>query len=99
MISKRYARAYKEVIEIYNCLSENEKKKIPEEKIKFYIENMDEEYDFSIDPNIEIYKQNISKEASAIIINLFLDYFADDIQRKNLRDAFEIIEKMRKKEN
>ena len=97
MVNKRYARAYKEVIEIYNCLSEEEKRKIPEEKIKFYIDNMDQDYDFKIDPNIEIYKQNISKEASAIIINLFLDYFADDTQRENLKEAFEIIEKMRKK--
>ena len=97
MINKRYARAYKEVIEIYNCLAEHEKQKIPEEKIKFYRDNMDSDYDFKIDPNIEIYKQNISKEASAIIINLFLDYFADDKQRENLKEAFEIIEKMRKK--
>ena len=98
MINKRYARAYKEVIEIYKCLSEDEQRKIPEEKIKFYRENMDADYNFTIDPNIEIYKQNISKEASAIIINLFLDYFADDEQRQNLREAFEIIEKMRKKQ-
>lgn len=97
MINKRYARAYKEVIEIYNCLAEDEKKKIPEEKIRFYMENMDQDYNFTIDPNMEIYKQNISKEASAIIINLFLDYFADDAQRENLKDAFEIIEQIRKK--
>ncbi len=97
MISKRYARAYKEVIEIYNCLPEEEKKKIPEEKIEFYKSNMDIDYEFSIDPNIPLNKQNISKEASAIVVNLFLDYFADDTQREKLKEAFRLIEEIRKK--
>ena len=99
MISKRYARAYKEVIEIYNCLPEEEKKKIPEEKIEFYKSNMDIDYEFSIDPNIPLNEQNISKEASAIIVNLFLDYFADDTQREKLKEAFRLIEEIRKKQN
>lgn len=97
MISKRYARAYKEVIEIYNCLPEEEKKKIPEEKIEFYKSNMDIDYEFSIDPNIPLNEQNISKEASAIVVNLFLDYFADDTQREKLKEVFRLIEEIRKK--
>lgn len=99
MISKRYARAYKEVIEIYNCLPEEEKKKIPEEKIEFYKSNMDIDYEFLIDPNIPLNEQNISKEASAIVVNLFLDYFADDTQREKLKEAFSLIEEIRKKQN
>lgn len=99
MISKRYARAYKEVIEIYNYLPEEEKKKIPEEKIEFYRSNMDTNYEFSIDPKVPLNKQNVSKEASAIIVNLFLDYFADDEQRETLKEAFKLIEEIRKKQN
>ena len=99
MISKRYARAYKEVIEIYNCLPEDEKKKIPKEKIEFYRNNMDVNYEFVIEPNIPLNEQNISKEASAIIVNLFLDYFADDTQREKLKEAFSLIEEIRKKQN
>jgi hypothetical protein len=99
MISKRYARAYKEVVEIYNCLPEEEKQKIPNEKIEFYRNNMDVNYEFAIEPDVPLNEQSISKEASAIIINLFLDYFADDTQKENLKEAFRIIEEMRDKQN
>ena len=43
-------------------------------KCDFYYSNMDKDHDFKIDPAIDLDKQNISKEANAIIINLFLVY-------------------------
>ena len=99
MISKRYARAYKEVVEIYNCLPENEKQMIPQEKIEFYKSNMDMTYEFSINPYIPLNEQHISKEACSILINMFVDYFADDTQRENLKEAFKLIEEIRQKQN
>lgn len=99
MISRRYARAYREVVEIYKYLSEDEKRKIPKEKMDFYRDNMDENYNFTIDPNISLQQQDISKEACAIIINLFIDYFSDETQRENLKQAFRMIEEIREKQN
>lgn len=80
-----YARAYTEVVGILNCLSEEEYDKIPKEKIAFYKENMDKDYKYSINPKIDLSKQNISKEANAILISIFRDYFATEIQKKTLQ--------------
>ena len=68
-----YKRAYTEVLEIINYFPAEEYAKIPNEKIEFYKENMDKEYDFHINPNIDLEKQNISREANAILITLFDD--------------------------
>ena len=41
------------------------------EKIEFYENNMDQDYIFTINPELDLSEQNISPEANAIIINLF----------------------------
>ena len=56
-----YKRAYTEVIEIIKYFPNEEYAKIPLEKINYYKENMDKDYNFQINPNIELEKQNISK--------------------------------------
>lgn len=86
MISNVYARAYTEVLEIINNFPEEEYKKIPVEKIEFYKNNKDENYSFQINPNIELSSQNISKEANAIIVNLFVDYFATEKQKAQIKE-------------
>lgn len=84
MVKSNNATAYKEVMEIIKYLPEEEYNKIPEEKIKFLKENMDTTYDFTIDPDIDLSKQNISRKANAIIISLFLDYFATEKQKEKI---------------
>ena len=84
MISGAYAKAYKEVLEIISQFSDEEYKKIPSEKIQFYKENMDREYEFRIDPEVKLSQQNISKEANVVIISLYRDYFATDEQKEKL---------------
>lgn len=81
-----YKRAYTEVIEIIKYFPNEEYAKIPLEKINYYKENMDKDYNFQIDPNIELEKQNISREANAILVTLFNDYFATDRQKEILNN-------------
>lgn len=81
-----YKRAYTEVIEIIKYFPNEEYAKIPLEKINCYKENMDKDYNFQINPNIELEKQNISKEANAILVTLFNDYFATDRQKEILNN-------------
>lgn len=81
-----YKRAYTEVIEIIKYFPKEEYDKIPLEKINYYKENMDKNYNFQIDPNVELEKQNISKEANAILVTLFNDYFATDRQKEVLNN-------------
>jgi len=81
-----YKKAYTEVIEIIKYFPKEEYDKIPLEKINYYKEKMDKNYNFQIDPNIELEKQNISKEANAILVTLFNDYFATDRQKEVLNN-------------
>lgn len=81
-----YKRAYTEVIEIIKYFPNEEYAKIPLEKINYYKGNMDKDYNFQINPNIELEKQNISKEANAILVTLFNDYFATDRQKEILNN-------------
>ena len=85
--NKKYAKAYKEVLEIIKHFPKEEYDKIPKEEIEFYRENMDNDYEFSINPQIDLSKQNISREANAIIINLYQDYFATDEQKITIKEA------------
>ncbi len=81
-----YAKAYTEVLEILKYFSEEEYSKIPQEKIDFYKNNMDRNYNYNINPNIDLSQQYISKEANAILISLFRDYFATENQKKTLNN-------------
>ena len=84
MVDIKYARAYTEVLELIKHLCEKDRMKIPNEKIEFYEQNKMDSYSFVLDPNKELQEQNISKEASAIILKLFMDYFANDSQKRVL---------------
>lgn len=90
MINNKYAKAYVEVLEMLKYFPKEEYDKIPREKIKFYKENMDENYIFTINPEISLEQQNISLEANAIIINLFIDYFATEKQKNKIKEILEL---------
>ncbi len=83
-MSNKYAKAYTEVLEVLNYFSDEEYSKIPEEKIKYFKDNMDKDYIFTINPEMNLSLQNISIEANAILIVLFRDYFATEEQKKTL---------------
>lgn len=85
-MTNTYARAYTEVLEILSHFPYDEYSKIPKEKIEFYKTNMDKNYEYKINPKIELSKQYISKETNAILISLFKDYFATDKQKSVLNN-------------
>ena len=94
MIDNKYSKPYKEVLEIIKHFPEEEYKKIPKEKIDFFRENMDVNYKFSIDPTVNLSEQNISKEANAIIVALFREYFATDEQKEKINEIIKINREM-----
>lgn len=104
MVSSKYKNAYKEVLEMIKYLPPKELCKIPEEKIEYFQKNQNIDYDFSFDISIPLEKQNISREANAIILKLFNDYFISDKQKENLLKILDIneaeyLENQRKKYN
>jgi len=85
MVIKDYSKACTEVLEMLKYLPKNEYEKIPKEKIEFLEHNKDSNYKFSINPQIELENQNISIEANSIIVTIFRDYFASELQKEKLQ--------------
>jgi len=98
MINKIYAKAYTEVLEIIKHFPEEEYAKIPKEKIDFYKNNMDKDYIFTINPEIDLSEQNISSEANAIIVNIFRDYFATEEQKIKIKEILDLNQKKEEQE-
>ena len=84
MKKNRFGRAYKEVLEIIKFLPKEELKLIPKDKIKFYKENQDETYEFNFDSKKTLKEQKVSRDAQAIIVTLFRDFFATKRQKQVL---------------
>lgn len=81
-----YAKACTEVLEIISHFSEEDYSKIPLDKIEFFKQNCDKDYEYKIDPEVDLADQYISDEANAIIIGLYKEYFATEHQKNVLDD-------------
>ena len=97
-MNNKYAKAYTEVLEIISHFSDEELSKIPQEKIEFYKNNMDKNYNFTINPEIDLEEQNISKEANAVIVNLFRDYYATEEQKVKIKEILDLNQKKEEQE-
>lgn len=84
-MTSTYTKAYTEVLEILKYLPEKERNKIPSDKIDFYKKNKDNNYKFHFEPYKSLKEQNISREANAIIVSLFKQFFATPNQQETLQ--------------
>ena len=84
-MNENYKKAYTEVLEIIKYLPEEEYEKISKERIKFFEENCDKNYEFKFDINKSLDEQEFLRETNAIIVVLFRDYFATDTQKEKLQ--------------
>ena len=104
MITKEYAMAYTEVIEILKYVPDEDVQKIPEEKLEFYKNNMNKEYQYSLDMTKEFEEQEMSEITKAILANIFRDYWATPYQKERIEakeryDLEKIEEEKREKYN
>ncbi len=83
-MNNTYGQAYSEVLEILKHLPEEEQKKIPKEKIKFYEDNRDKNYNFNYNITKTLDEQHVLRETKAIIITLFRDFFATTTQKEKI---------------
>ncbi len=84
MIAENYACAYKEVIEVLKYTKREDVNKIPKSRIVLWRTNMNKDYNFKIDTTKTLEEQNLSKEAKAIIANIFKKYWATDYQKERI---------------
>lgn len=84
MVTKEYAKAYKEVITILDYVPKSDIDKIPKEKLEFYKSNMDKEYKYKIDESKKFEEQEISNITKAILANIFKNYWANPYQKDRI---------------
>lgn len=76
--------AYKEVYTILQELNEEEYNKIPPEIIEAIRTNMNEEYEYELDEELELKEHQMLPETKAILFNLFRDYLATPEQKEKI---------------
>ena len=76
--------AYAELYSFINSLPPKEYYKIPNEIIDYINWHREYNYKFNYDPKKTIYEQNFSREAIALILKLYLEFFADEKEKQNI---------------
>lgn len=83
-MTNAYEKAYTEVLEILRFLPRNEYDQIPKEEIDFYESHRDKSYQYNFDPSKGLQAQPISREANAVLITIFQDFFASEVQQEKI---------------
>ena len=84
MVDSKYGVAYSEVLEILKHIPIEDYNKIPKTKIDLFETYSNKDHTFVYDPNKTLEEQNVSNITKGIIILLFRDYWATEIQRKKI---------------
>ena len=84
MIPSRYRNAYKEVYIILSYLDEDDYNKIPLEVIDAIENNMNEEYEYYMNEDIDLSNQQMLPETKAALFNLFRDYLSTPEQKEKI---------------
>lgn len=83
MAETDYNEALVEVLEILNFLEDEDRKKIPDDLIKFFEENKSKTYVANITYEEDINKLNLKDKTRQILAGLYLDYLCTDENEKN----------------
>ena len=104
MVYNKYAIAYSEVLEILKYIPIEYYNKIPKAKIELFEKNANNLYTFNYDSNKTLEEQNVSSITKGIIILLYRDYWATEVQRNKITvkqnyDRMKLEEKKKEKNN
>ncbi len=84
--NEEYSKSYTELLEILKYFSKSDLIKIPKNLIKRYIKDMDTNYSFKYNPELDLEKQNVSKLTQILIANLYIKYFANENEQENIKN-------------
>lgn len=76
--------SYTEVYTILQDLDDEEYNKIPPVLIKTLEENMNKDYEYELDDDLELKDHKMLPETKAILFNLFRDYLATSQQKQKI---------------
>lgn len=104
MVDEKYGVAYSEILEILKYIPIEDYNKIPKDKIEIFETYASKEYTFEYDPNKTLKEQNVSNITKEIIILLFRDCWATEVQRNKIiakqnYDRMKLEEKKKEKYN
>ena len=88
-MNKDYSKSYTQILEIIKHLPEEEYQMIPKSEIEFFENNKDVNYSYSFNPAISFKEQDISRETCSLIILLFKNFFANDIEKQKIDSSLE----------
>lgn len=84
------SKAYTEVYNIINCMSDKYKKKIPNRLIEAIRYKMDKTYEFKIDKN-NMNNLKLMDDTEKILSIIYTDYISSDEERKIIKNKEKII--------
>lgn len=93
-MNSNYAKACTQVLEIVKYFPKADYDKIPVEVIEKMKANMDKNYQFVINPRIDLDAQGLLSETKAIIISLFKNYYATEEQKEKISEILNLNYKM-----
>ncbi len=91
VLTETYKNAFTEVNTIINYIEDEDYNKIPEDVISVIEENRNQDYEYEMNDELDIFNQPMLPETKAILFNFFRDYWAKPEQK-------EIIKSMQREE-
>lgn len=89
-----YSKAFKEINEIIKTFPRSEYRKISKSFIKFIEENMDNNYEYTVEHIDDFQNQEMLEETKIILAIMYRDYIASDEERKQIyeREKLEVLQ-------
>ena len=82
---ENYPNAYKEVYVILNNMNEENLKVIPRSFIDMIQRNMNNNYEFELEENIDFEEQTVLKETKVILAYIYLNYWGTEEQKNKIK--------------
>ena len=84
-VSQVYKNAFTEVYTILDYIEDEDYKKIPQNVLDVIEENMNMDYEYEMNEDVDIYKQPMLPETRAILFNFYIDYWSSPEQSKKIK--------------
>ena len=84
-ITQNYKNAFTEVYTILNYIEDEDYNKIPEDVISVIEENRNEDYEYEMNEDVDIFTQPMLPETKAILFNFFRDYWSTPDQKEKIK--------------
>lgn len=85
VLTETYKNAFTEVYTIINYIEDEDYSMIPEDVISVIEENRNQDYEYEMNEEIDIFNQPMLPETRAILFNFFRDYWATPEQKEKIK--------------